>query len=74
MGMGFSRSANNILSDQAAKARLKDARVGKDFIIKRREQHMHIIGQTLQTFESFLRGSETSQPLLVSVVPQVPSL
>ena len=45
--MGFPRSANSIPGGQAAMARLRDTRVGKELIIKRSEQHMQITDQML---------------------------
>lgn len=59
------RAANNIPSDQAAMARLKDMGLGKESIIKRRKQHMHIIDQTRPNVGKILQR-ESNLPVTAS--------
>lgn len=73
-GVGFPRSANSIPSGQAAMARLKDMRVGKELIMNRREQHLRIIEQTLPNIGKFLEGVRPSHHCFSILFQQALSL
>lgn len=63
--MGFPRSANSIPSGQAAVARLRDTRVGRELIINRSEQHMQITDQTLPNIRK-IPQRESNLPVIAS--------